>query len=224
MSARCANRCRHAFTLIEILVATFCMAVLLAALAIPVRGALRERERASEAGEESLRLRRALDRVVVDLDGLLLPGTALTGQFVGTKNDTQDGRQDSLEFATASPTTQSGGCQRVTYEVVESENGEGYDWLRTRTLNPLSDDEDATVETTLLADIQSLELSYYDGTTWQESWDTSTSDGLPQAIAVLVSLALDEEDDESMESPSYRLVIPVLLEKAEAESQRGGEQ
>ena len=71
MSARCANRCRHAFTLIEILVATFCMAVLLAALAIPVRGALRERERASEAGEESLRLRRALDRVVVDLDGLL---------------------------------------------------------------------------------------------------------------------------------------------------------
>jgi type II secretory pathway pseudopilin PulG len=211
---------RCSFTLLEVLVAALCMSILLAALAIPVSGALKERERAEEDAVESFRLRRVMDRVVNDLDGLLLPGTELTGQFVGTKSDTQDGRRDSLTFATCAGSQRAGadragGCVRVEYEVTESDDGKGYDWIRTETLNPLSDDDDATVESVLLRNVQSLELNYYDGTTWQESWDSSSNSGLPLAIQVIFALAPENEDEEPV---PHRLLIPVSVEEAEEQS------
>jgi prepilin-type N-terminal cleavage/methylation domain-containing protein len=228
MRATIARSCRRrGFTLLEVLVAALCMAVLLAALSIPVSGGLRERERAEEDAVEAFRLRRVMDRVVNDLDGLLPPGTALTGQFVGTRNDTRDGRRDSLVFATCAGSQRAGaeragGCVRVAYEVTESDDGTGYDWTRTETLNPLSDDEDATVESVLLRNVQSLELDYYDGTTWQESWDSSSNSGLPLAIQVIFALAPENEDDAPV---MHRLLMPVLIEEAEEQSSgREGQQ
>jgi type II secretory pathway pseudopilin PulG len=221
---------RRAFTLIELLVAAFSMAVLIAALVIPVRGALREREHANEMAAESFRLRRTMDRVTRDLDGILWPGTMLTGQFIGTKEDTQAGRQDSLSFATSlgsylGGTSGVGGCVRVEYTVEESGSGEGYDWVRTETLNLLSDDEDATVESVLLSGVQSVELSYYDATaeSWLDSWDTEGAEsGLPAAIQVIFCLPPENEGDEPV---PHRLLIPILVKETESGSNNaaGGE-
>jgi hypothetical protein len=35
-----------------------------------------------------------------------------------------------------------------------------------------------------------MEFSYYDGTNWNDSWDTTANGGLPQAVAI--SLVLDD--------------------------------
>ncbi len=222
------HRC---FTLIEVLVAAFAMAILIAALVIPVQGALRERERANDADADAFRVHRVLDRVRDDLDGLLIPGGDLTGQFVGTKNDTQDGRRDTFTFATSAAgfragLDSTGGCVRVEYELTESDTGTGYDWMRTETLNPLSEDEDASVESVMLAGVRTLELAFYDGTSWQESWDSSTDDGLPQAVKLTFTLEPDDtgEDIDTEDLPTYRLLIPVLIESADEESGAAGGQ
>lgn len=217
---------RRSFTLIEVLVAAFAMAILVAALVVPVQAAMGERERANAADASAFRINRVMDRVRDDLDGLLVPGSDLTGQFVGTKNDTQDGRRDAFTFATSAAGSRAGlastgGCVRVAYELVES--GTSYDWMRTETLNPLSDDEDASVESVMLAKVWTLELSFYDGTTWQESWDSSVNSGLPQAVQVVFTLAPEDQEQDPADLPAYRLLIPVLIESAEAESAGGGQ-
>ena len=216
MSSLRANR----FTLIEILVAALSLAVLLAAVVVPVRGALREREHANEKGAEQFRLRRARDRVLDDLHGLLYPGSTLAGSFVGTRNEAQDGRQDTLAFATGNGSRRAGGVVRVQYELAEADDGDGCDWIRTETINPLSDDADNTVETTILRNVRSLEFSYYDGTSWQESWDSTTgSSRLPKAIAVSFALAPEDEEDEPV---PHRLLVPVAIETAGSDRAAGG--
>lgn len=219
---------RRCFTLIEVLVAAFAMAILIAALVVPVQGAMRERERANAADAEAFRINRVLDRVRDDLDGLLIPGSDLTGQFVGTKNDTQDGRRDTFTFATSAAgfragLDSTGGCVRVEYELSESDTGTGYDWIRTETLNPLSEDADATVESVMLANVWTLELAFYDGTTWQESWDSSANNGLPQAIELTFTLPPEDSQQDTADLPTYRLLIPVLIESAEEQSATGGQ-
>lgn len=205
-------RHRHFFTLLELLVACFSMAVLLAALAVPVQGALRERERANEAAAETFRLRRAMDLVLDDLTGLLLPGGDLTGQFTGTKSETRDGRRDTLAFATNA----TGACVRVVYELSENSD-DTLDWLRTATVNPLSTDDSAIVETVLLAGVGSLEITYYDGTVWQDVWDSTGGLGLPQAVALSFTL-----DDGTENPPVRRLLVPVRIEPASAGQGGGG--
>lgn len=224
----CRHRPRsHPFTLIEILVATFALSVLLAALVIPVRGGLREREEADRTAADQFRLRRAMDRVVNDFDGILCPGSTLTGDFVGTENETRNGRQDTLEFTTGvpghqTPMSRNGGYVQVEYELVENDDGTGFDWVRTETINPLSDDEDEnSVESTILRDVLTLEFSYYDGISWQDSWNTTADDeGLPEAIAVTFALAPEDEDDDPV---PHRLLIPVLIESGENENSQSGE-
>jgi len=217
---------RRSFTLIEVLVAAFAMAILVAALVVPVQTAMRERERANETAAAAFRMNRVLDRVRDDLDGLLIPGSDLAGQFVGIKNDTQDGRRDTFTFATSAVGSRAGlastgGCVRVTYELTES--GTSYDWTRTETLNPLSDDEDASVESVMLAKVWTLELSFYDGTSWQESWDSSTNSGLPQAVEVAFTLAPEDQEQDTTALPTYRLLVPVLIQTVEAENAGGGQ-
>lgn len=205
---------RHPFTLLELLVAAFSLAVLLAALAMPVQGALRERERANEAAAETFRLRRAMDRVLDDLTGLLPPGSEMTGQFAGTKAETRDGRRDSLAFATNAVGARTGlattgGYVRVTYELEENSFGDSLDWVRSETLNPLS--ADAVVESVLLADVATLEISYFDGSVWQDVWESTGGQGLPEAIALAFTL-----DDGTREPTLHRLLVPVRIAPVQA--------
>ncbi|MBM4049376.1 MAG: hypothetical protein FJ279_30130, partial [Planctomycetes bacterium] len=75
-------------------------------------------------------------------------------------------------------------------------------------------------------EVKSLNLRYYDGTDWAESWD-STADGvLPLAVEVTIGLAIGEESQSTSPgsyqvlrrySTTVRLSLATLAGRAEAQ-------
>jgi hypothetical protein len=68
----------------------------------------------------------------------------------------------------------------------------------------------------LAPEVKSVQFQYFDGTDWQDSWDCTTSgdDGVtpigpPQAIAVVVEIAVPQDGPKGEEPPTkrYRHVV-----------------
>jgi len=87
------------------------------------------------------------------------------------------------------------GCmQRVNYLLAAPTNGPrgpGMDLIRavTRNLLPLSQPTQPDEQHTILAGVQSLMFLYYDGTQWDQTWDTTQQTNLPLAIKVQITMA-----------------------------------
>jgi hypothetical protein len=77
-------------------------------------------------------------------------------------------------------TSQYGDTQEIEYYIdTDSQSSNSQAGVLVRTLDRvlLADNPQITNEERLLTNIQSMEMEFYDGTTWQTSWDTSQSDG-----------------------------------------------
>jgi hypothetical protein len=63
-------------------------------------------------------------------------------------------------------------------------------------------------EQPLLSNVQSLELSCFDGMNWRDSWDTSLGDtNLPYAVRVRIQLAGDVN---SRAQQPFEIVVPLV--------------
>jgi hypothetical protein len=132
------------------------------------------------------------------------------------------GQQGGTAFYTCTGTvdddTPFGDVQKVSYSLRRPENAQtlGQDLVRTVSRNLLSDTLDLVNEQWLMGGVENLQLSYYDGNTWRDVWDSTTPDtntgltnNLPKAVKVqiLMAAAYGEQRKTPLE-----LLVPVMVE------------
>lgn len=164
----------------------------------------------------------------------------LAGGLLGEYDESSGQRADSLEFFTANAVLNQydpwGDIQKVEYYLVatgSSNNVDAYDFMRTVNHNLLVDEEDIEeelLEQALLSNVQSMEISYFDGEEWQDSWDTEELENvMPLAIAIRIDFVPPEESelpkDRGYYTPPIELVVPITTQVLPApppETEEGG--
>jgi type II secretory pathway pseudopilin PulG len=212
----------HRFTLIEVILAIFISGIHLAGLATAFHQSLSLRERAHRISETETRRRFAIATLHTALGNVVLPGGRLTGTFVGSTDEDGERRLDSLSMNILSSAIDSrslGDILNVEFLLEADEDTGKYRLLRNVTRNLLSlEEEEDPEETELLTDIYGLEITYYDGTDWIDSWDSSTlDDALPEAVQIVISFEAEDDEDASSQAP-LELLVPITISKAEETS------
>jgi hypothetical protein len=70
-----------------------------------------------------------------------------------------------------------------------------------------------TREERILPGVEALEVSFYDGTTWSDSWDSVTAGDLPRAVRVVVRMAAPASEKARLQPP-IEILVPWPTEKA----------
>lgn len=217
-------RCR-AFTLIEVLLAIVIFSLVLAAVNAVFFGAMRLRQKTADSAAKAMPVELALATLRRDLSGIVMPGGTYAGildsaatiegineQSVGTEIHTTSG-----VFRDRSPWAD---IQKVAYVLRDATNrtaSVGRDLVRVvkRNLGPVSDEQ--ADEQRLMTGVDRLDLSFYDGTTWRTSWN-STNDAttLPKAIKVEITMAPEPFAPGVRQGPaqavrSIQMIVPVMV-------------
>lgn len=219
----------RAFTLLELVLAIAVCAVILAAINGAFWGALRLRNRTTQMLEESTGLQQALAVLRRDLSGIVLPGGTFAGEFNSDASTLLTAAESGVRVTPDLRTNTGylddwspwGDIQKVAYFLRTPTNrlnaDAGYDLFRvvTRNLNPALQ-EDPT-EQYLATGIERMLLSYYDGSTWRTSWN-STNELTILPVAVRVQLVMAARDPEPQVDRSVRItrapiemVVPIRV-------------
>lgn len=224
----------RAFTLIELLVATAVGAIVLLVINATFFSALRLHNTTHEKIDRDLVLQRTLGIVRADLAGIMLPGNpqatnVLSGQlqtenFISTTMDSSGGERVSPDIYTNSGRvdgwTSFADVQAVAYYLAPAtDGGNSKSLVRVVTRNLLPVQDATTAEQTLLPGVTSATMSYYDGTGWTDTWDSSTSSTLPTAIKFSLVLAPLTNDAANVTPAPVELVVPVLVTTATSAQQ-----
>jgi type II secretion system protein J len=202
-----------AFTLIEVIIAVAISAIVLASIGTLFFGALRLRDRVSDAAAQNLPMDRAIAIMKQDMMNMVPAGT-LAGPM-GTDATMTSGMttQPALELFTANGTLVDdqpwGDVEKVDYMLQSPTNHvnySGHDLVRGVTRNLLAINTVLPEPQTLLQDVQNLQFSYYDGTNWNDSWSTTLSN-IPIAIKVMIDF--NNPKGSAMARPSIQFVVPV---------------
>jgi len=206
------------FTLLEILSATLISALLLGSLYAVFHGALKLRDKDYSIVEKELPRAYVTEIVDRDLRGMMPPVGILAGAIIGETNNESGLRNDRLEFYTSTGVLTDkenwGDVQKVQYYLLEpeendkGEKGKGLDFVRAVTRNLLASVVEEPVETRLLNGVKSLEITYFDGQAWQDSWDsTGLDNATPKAVKIRIEFETASEGEENI--PPLELLIEV---------------
>jgi hypothetical protein len=187
--------------LIELLLAVSIMFIIMAAIGGVFFTALHLRNAAVNSLAASLPVEQALDVIQHDLANVNC-STNTNSVFLAplqTTNPTNaQPNQIGPDFYTSGGELDGvmpwGSMQKVDYLLAAPTNGyrgPGRDLIRavTRNLLPMSQPIPPDEKHTLLSGVQSLTFTYYDGTQWDQVWDTTQQTNLPQAIKVQILMA-----------------------------------
>ena len=201
-AGRCNQHARRvrspelAFTLIEILTASLAAALILLAIYGLFQRSVKMRDHATERAHEA-QLRGRAERVIRnDLRNAFVSGTdtrMLATTFEGGKQNTNSRFPGYLRFTTTTgkdtATDAYGDVQEVEYSIADSANGgDSHAGTLTRfiTRDLLSTTPTTPIAEPLLTRVSSVEVAFFDGQSWQESWQFGTnSPTLPQAYTRL---------------------------------------
>jgi len=205
------------FTLIEVLLAVAIFAVVLAAINTVFYGALRLRNRTTQVLEKSLPVQHVVSIMKRDLEGLVPPSGILSGSLksgVATSGmDQQGGTEIYTSTGMIDETSPRSSVQKVSYTLrapaTASARG-GKDLIRLVTRNLLPTTQEEVEEQWLMENVEQLQFSFYDGSQWRSSWDsTAEQTVLPKAIKVQIDLA--EADLTQRVKTPVELVVPVTV-------------
>jgi len=156
-------------------------------------------------------LRRDLQCVVTPTNGT---SKVLSGSFrVGTVNSTGISEPVVAEMFTATGALSASApwadIQRVTYELKNSTTVSGQrDLYRSVTRNLLSISTLDVTDQLMLSGVESVKFSGYDGSRWNDTWDTSDvtslNTNLPLAVKVEIKLAGADKN-----AGPIQLVVPI---------------
>jgi prepilin-type N-terminal cleavage/methylation domain-containing protein len=213
----------RAFTLLEVLLATSLMAVVALAVAQVVSITYRAQRNVRAAGEQRALLAAVERRLVEDLRGVVPPGGIYAAGLVGEgalggmgeeliapelagRVDPDDAplleSRDRLTLAVY-PSTQpfgrelgagEGSLLSVVYEIDDDPETTERGLVRRveRVRERPAGVEPAPAEQ-LSADVVGMQLEFFDGQFWAETWDSGGSDTLPTAVQVTFLVLRGEE-------------------------------
>jgi len=221
------NAVRSGFSLLELLLAMAMAAMLSLSLFMAMNVTIRARRSAFASIEPARAGSIAIDLVQRDLDSVPPPVGTLNGPFYGEHQSggmEGSGDNDSVEFCSigadpikgnptdASPLAE--GARRIEFYV--NTDGPQPTLIRRVTRNLMPASEAHAEEEILARGVRSFSLRYFDGTAWQESWDsTSFDDSLPLAVSITLELG-----DPKAEAPGHRVtrVVPLACAKPYADA------
>jgi len=190
---------RSAFTLLELLIAMALVAVIALSLAASVKTAFdarRNTERRIDAARSSGLV---MDFLRDDLQCAMPPRGVFGGTFEGSHG--QDPNADDLVFYTTAPSPlhpdgANGEIKQVELTMYQPDNSADHILVR-RSINNLSHPlvQPTADEEILCRHVQSFNLFYFDGSTWQDTWDSTSSqpaNSLPLAVQVVLAVQTAE--------------------------------
>lgn len=191
-----APRLRHAFTLLELVMALGASAVMLAAIYGVFSRAVHLRDDATERSRASRVRAHAAAIIRDDLRHAFVSGsttaTALTLKLTGSTEGIASNFPGYLGFTTTTgrdiDDTPVADVQQVEYYIVDDPNAANrHAGLLVRTVDRtlLAETREDPPEEPLLHGVEKMEVEFYDGDAWQESWEVSEDDTtLPEAVRV----------------------------------------
>ena len=227
-------RRRAAFTLLELLVAMFIVAILSLSLYASLQIAFRSKASAEAAVEPPRTAATALDLIGQDLQAAA-PLTAFPAQsleFEGVdQTDSRGHPGDDLQFYTVADSplhaNANGDVKGVELTTVPSPDGRDHLLVRKVIRNLLSENFNAATPFTpgvnpdvevICRGVGGFNLRYYNGDTWADSWDSTQEDNTIPA-AVEVTLTLDRTDASGVtRSYNYVRIFPLSASTAAQDS------
>lgn len=222
---------RQAFTLLELLLAVLVFAIVLAAVHTVFFSAFKLRKRTTDAIERSLPLQQTMAIIKRDLANLVPPGNPLSGSLQSHPTITTNasgvnitgllGRQNGPLFFTAAGLVDDyapwGDIERVSYYLATPTNDTpGMDLFRSVARNLLPITQDETEDRFLMSGVEAINFQYYNGTAWDDTWDSTVVDSvtgltnnLPKAIKV--ELHLHNENRTAGTPAPVEFVVPLLV-------------
>ena len=196
------------FTLLELLVAISLMALIAGSLYGSLYVGFKAERSATNAIAPARTAALTLELLQQDFDAALPPTGVLAGPFTGTAG-TAAGEPGSLSFFSCANVPNAGetACDIRKVELsVETPPDETQPVLMRRvTTNLLAANAPLVREQVVCRQVRLFTLRYYDGTMWQDAWD-STGQGnlLPLAVEVTLGFAPPAEQTDGAER-IYRL-------------------
>jgi type II secretion system protein J len=189
-----------AFTLIEMIMALTACVVVLSAIYGVFSRAVHLRDDAIERTREMRIRARALSVLRNDLQNARFSGERLAASLLGTE-ESRSSFPGYLRFTT---TTARGAAseliadlQEVEYYIVSDPENSGRKagiLVRTVERNLLAQTREQPPEEALLAGVAAMELSFFDGQSWNPTWEATPEDKTPpQAVRVTIELAPSED-------------------------------
>jgi len=189
-----------AFTLIEMILAIGVASIVLIAANAAFFTALHLRDATADAVDAASPIDQSLTLLRRDLQCAVTPKASgvLSGDFkIGNVTSTGISDPVAAEIYTAtgalSENAPWGDIQRVTYELKNSTSGgNGRDMYRSVTRNLLTETTPDVEDQLMIRGVDSVQFSAYDGSQWNDSWDTtdttSANTNLPVAVRVDIQL------------------------------------
>jgi type II secretory pathway component PulJ len=208
----------------ELLLAVAVFAIVLAAMNTVYFSALRLRNQTAAGFDAALPVEQAVARIKRDLAALRPPGGTLAGAFQTTALSSASvmesiGVRVSPDLYTSSALvdewTPFPEVQKVAYFLANPTNQTvGRDLVRavSRNLLPVTQEE---IETQfVLEGVENVVFQYFDGSVWQDFWDSTTTSNLPFAIRVQIVLAHDPNaaGGQPATRAPVELVVPIKSE------------
>jgi type II secretion system protein J len=215
---------RRGFTLLELAVATSIFAIVIAATYSLFDSARGITTRAEFRAGLFQSARAALQAVEDDLRGVVLLGSVYDTGFIGTNAGSEKEPLDTLEFVAVNRYTGAAydvnqpevvrgiDISKVSYRIEPDEKIKPHGLLRERPLEltppngPVHRDEDVMG---IADNVAYINFRYFDGTQWLDSWDSTQTKNLPQAVEVTVYIRGDWRGETIVEPFMSRFYLPV---------------
>jgi hypothetical protein len=205
------------------------MAMLALTLYMAMTIALRARDSAAANVAPVRAATVAADLIRQDLESVLPPTGTLAGAFEGYSNGgLPNGRSDAIEFycvgrdIARGDTPLAEGIRRVDLLVRTDVNPPVL--VRDVARNLLAQTDVPPDEEILCRNVRSFGLRYFDGTNWQDTWDSTTmGDVLPLAVEMTLELDVPPQKAGGQPTP-YRVIrtIPLACAKPSDTTSTGG--
>jgi general secretion pathway protein J len=224
MKNRTPEKNQKAFTLIEVLIATAIFSALIGSLYSVFHGALRLRESTFKSVESVLPRSYIIMILKRDIINMAPPSGIMAGSVIGEMEESGEFRMDSVEFYSTSGRVLEdnpwGDLQKIEYFLAEPEDSDlkdSYDFIRSVSRNLLASTEEDPDEQILLSCVAGLEITYYDGEYWQDSWDSTTRENEAPS-ALWIKIQFSEQDGIPDIKDDIEMVVPVITEPFSTET------
>jgi len=207
------------FTLIELLLAMSMAAMLMMSLYLAMSIGMRARNSVAASIEPVRAVTIAMDLVKQDLQSVVPPASSssttatLAGPFFGVQQLNADAEADWVSFyciGSDSPHQDqplSEGIRRIELGLRTDVNPPALVRRITRNLMPFVQTDPE--EEVLCRNVRALKLRYFDGSMWQDEWDsTLVGDVLPMSVEITIEMA---DPANRTDTPRTRTVAVVPL-------------
>ena len=205
---------QYGFTLLEMLVALAIMSVLASGLYMSLHVGFRSRKSAERAIGPVRTATLALTMLRRDLTSVLPPTGILAGAFVGEDGVSEifTEEADRVEFYSTVEDAGYGatGIRKIEFGLATTEDLSENILVRRVTENLLAPVVPEPVEEVLCRNVKSLNMRYFDGEEWQDSWDSALV-GHTLPLAVEITLTLPDPDALANDETEDRAFTRVFL-------------